>query len=88
MLQVRGRLTLNKPVKDWVGEALDLTGTVLMPLSADISIESCMLPGVFHADPADRMIVATARVESATILTRDQRIIDYGQQGFVSTRLI
>ena len=88
MLQMRGRLTLNKPIKDWVNEALDLTGTVLTPLSADISIESCLLPGSFHADPADRMIVATARVENATVLTRDRRIIEYCQQGFVSALLI
>lgn len=88
MLQDRGRLTLNKPLKDWINEALDLSGTSLAPLSPDVAIESCKLPGKFHSDPADRMIVATARIESATILTRDKRILEYGLQGFVSARAI
>lgn len=88
MLQDRGRLTLNKPLKDWINEALDLSGAFLAPLSPDVAIESCKLPGKFHSDPADRMIVATARIENATILTRDKRILEYGLQGFVSARAI
>jgi len=88
MLQMKGRLTLNKPLAEWVVQALALSGTILAPLTSEISIESCMLPGAFHSDPADRMIVATARVEGATILTRDRRIVEYGQQGFVSAQLI
>ncbi len=88
MLQDRGRLTLNKPLKDWISEALDLSGTSLAALSSDVAIESCKLPGKFHGDPADRMIVATARIENATILTRDKRILEYGLQGFVSARAI
>jgi PIN domain nuclease of toxin-antitoxin system len=88
MLQDRGRLTLNKPLADWISEALDLSGIAVAALSPDVAIESCKLPGSFHNDPADRMIVATARIENATVLTRDRRILDYGKQGFVSTLAI
>lgn len=88
MLQDRGRLTLNKPLADWISEALDLSGITLAALSPDAAIESCKLPGSFHSDPADRMIVATARIGNATVLTRDRRILDYGKQGFVSTLAI
>jgi len=46
-------------------------------LSVDVSLESTMLPGDFHRDPADQMIVATARCLDLTLLTTDQKIIDY-----------
>jgi PIN domain nuclease of toxin-antitoxin system len=50
---------------------------MIVPLSPSIAVESWELPGTFHADPADRIIVATARVTGATLLTRDRRILDY-----------
>ncbi len=47
-------------------------------------MESVQLPGSFHADPADRMIVATARIAGAMLVTRDRRILDYGELGHVA----
>lgn len=88
MLQERGRITLNKPLKNWIAEALGLSGFSLYPLTPDVSLESCRLPGTIHGDPADRMIIATARIENATILTRDKRILDSSKFGFVSTRAV
>lgn len=88
MLQARGRITLSKPLENWVEEALNLSGFLLYPLTPAVSVESCRLPGELHADPADRMIIATARIENATVMTRDKRILEYARSGFVSTRAV
>jgi PIN domain nuclease of toxin-antitoxin system len=52
-------------------------GVKLVDLSPRIAIESTQLPGSFHRDPADQMIVATARVFACELLTADHRIRDY-----------
>ena len=48
-----------------------------------IAIDSSFLPGSFHGDPADRLLVATARNLNIPLLTRDQKIIDYSAAGHV-----
>lgn len=55
-----------------------------MPLSPEIAVESCALPDNFHVDPADRIIVATARLENLILVTKDQQILKYGKQKFVT----
>jgi PIN domain nuclease of toxin-antitoxin system len=57
---------------------------MIIPLSPAIAVESWELPGVFRADPADRIIVATARATGATLLTRDRRILDYAACGYLT----
>lgn len=84
MLIQKERITLNSPMQQWIETASTLPGLEISPLSADVSIESCQLPGELHSDPADRMIVATARINNATLITRDKQILDYGKQGYVS----
>ena len=64
---------------DWINMALDITGLRVVPLSPVIANKSTSLPQPFHNDPADQIIVATAREENATILTKDQNILDYKQ---------
>ena len=73
----RGRVQLSIPVGDWVSasEALP-TLTFLAPDNA-VMLESVVLPSDFHADPADRIIVATARLTHRKLVTRDRRIHDY-----------
>jgi PIN domain nuclease of toxin-antitoxin system len=53
-------------------------------LSPQIAIESHALPDEFHRDPADQLIVATARVTNATLMTRDRRILDYAARGHLT----
>lgn len=53
------------------------------PLTAKIAIDSSFLPQPFHSDPADRMLVATARNMNIPLLTRDKRILDYASAGHV-----
>jgi PIN domain nuclease of toxin-antitoxin system len=83
LLVKRGRLGLNSDMTRWMGQALDLPGVFLAPLEPSISIDSVMLPGEFHNDPADRLIVATARYHEAPLLTVDRAILDYANAGHV-----
>jgi PIN domain nuclease of toxin-antitoxin system len=83
MLWKKERIQLQEPLLNWVNTALDKTGFSLAPLTDTIAVESVLLPGKFHNDSADRMIVATARLEKAILLTRDSNIIDYGRAGHV-----
>jgi PIN domain nuclease of toxin-antitoxin system len=84
LLASRGRIVLSKPASLWLEEALAEPGPSIEPLTARIAVESCELPEVFHADPADRMIVATARVTNAKLMTRDRRILDYAERGHLT----
>ena len=63
--------------EDWIKTALDIPKLRLVPLSPVLSYRSTMLPQPFHNDPADQIIVATAREENATILTKDKNILSY-----------
>lgn len=58
-------------------EESQIVGVRFMPVNNEIGIKSTQLPGEFHKDPADRMIVATARKLAVPLVTADQRIIDY-----------
>lgn len=84
MLHAKGRLQLSQDLTQWVHRALGAPGTRLVPLEPEISIESTRLPGAFHGDPADRLLVATARVLGATLLTRDRAILEYARHGHLT----
>jgi PIN domain nuclease of toxin-antitoxin system len=79
MLEKRGRVALPSSIRRWVDEALGKSGVSLAELTPEIAIESVHLPGDLHGDPADRMIVATARILGATLLTKDRKILEYSQ---------
>lgn len=83
MLEVSGRVSLSLPCSEWVEGSLRQLNIQLLPLSPNIMIESCHLPNSFHGDPADRMIVATARIYNLQLLTKDQKIIDYAENHLV-----
>ena len=85
MLAEKGRIALGDDVGRWIDRALALPGVELAPLHASIAVGSARLPGDFHADPADRIIVATARFHQVPLLTADPAILDYGARGHVST---
>ncbi len=85
MLENHSRIVLAEPTRQWAERALSAPGINLAPLTPAIAVEACQLPGAFHKDPADRMIAATARVENAVLVTRDRRILAYGEAGHVST---
>lgn len=84
MLEAKGRIRLQRPREEWVKEALATPGLELVPLTPEIALDSSRLPAAFHGDPADRIIVATARRMAARLLTRDQKLLEYGRQRHVA----
>lgn len=73
----RGRLELTIPVERWIEQALAYPGVELLELTPRIVVESTQLPGEFHRDPADQMLVATARVYDIPVLTADSKLLHY-----------
>jgi PIN domain nuclease of toxin-antitoxin system len=71
------RLELPCPLNEWFHEALSYPGIRLIELTPDIAIESTRLPGDFHRDPADQIIVATARLYDSPLITSDSKILKY-----------
>jgi len=71
------RLELPRPLHEWFAEALRYPGIRLIELSPEIAVESSKLPGGFHRDPADQIIVATARIHDCPLVTSDGRIQKY-----------
>ena len=86
MMESRGRISLTGNIKSWIDEALAKSNVGVCPISPEIAVDSCNLPGDFHGDPADRMIVATARALDAKLLTFDKEILKYAKAGFVRVR--
>ena len=85
LLVEKGRLRLGREVREWLETALALPGVTLVPIDLAIAIDSVRLPGNFHADPADRLIVSTARHHDAPLVTADRDILSYAAEGHVRT---
>jgi PIN domain nuclease of toxin-antitoxin system len=85
LLVARNRLNLLMTPQRWFAQLLSFPGTQLAELSPDILMASSFLPGDPPRDPADRIILATARDLGATLITRDRALLKYGQDGQVST---
>ncbi len=73
----RRRLVLPTRLEEWFELALSYPGVSLVELTPAIVVESTRLPGEFHRDPADQIIVATARVHDCPLVTSDRRILQY-----------
>jgi PIN domain nuclease of toxin-antitoxin system len=73
-LAARGRITLDRPPLDWILDALALPRFELLPLTPAVAVKAAGLPADFPGDPADRLIVATALIEAAPLVTKDDRV--------------
>lgn len=73
----KGQLVFDRPVSEIIDRALQQPGLEAAEITRPVLLESCSLPGSFHGDPADQIIVATARLRSAQLITADHRIQDY-----------
>jgi PIN domain nuclease of toxin-antitoxin system len=78
MLSARGRIALRLPLRDWLEAAVAPPLVRRLSISPAVAAEVASLPASFPRDPADRIIVASARVAGARLATQDQRIIDSG----------
>jgi PIN domain nuclease of toxin-antitoxin system len=71
------KLVLSMDVESWLATLAQIEAVRFMPIDVEISLKSVSLPGDFHKDPADRMIVATARKLAVPLVTRDEKIRAY-----------
>ncbi|MBV6626131.1 MAG: type II toxin-antitoxin system VapC family toxin [Rivularia sp. (in: Bacteria)] len=76
-LVTQNRLILPCPLQEWFNIALAQEGVILLSITPQIAIDSYSLPGNFHKDPADRIIVSTARTYDVPLVTVDEKILAY-----------
>lgn len=79
LLVKRSKLHLPLGVESWVEGALQLAGIHLLPFTPAIAIETVALPSPMHKDPADRILVASARIERLRLVTLDAEILDFAR---------
>ncbi len=77
MLVEKDRLVLSMDVSSWLATVAEIEGVKFLPVDVEIANKSVVLPGEFHKDPADRMIVATARKLAVPVVTKDEKIQSY-----------
>ena len=80
----RGRVVVRAPLDTWIERAVTAFGGYVWPMDRDVALESVRLPGLTHRDPADRFLIATARVRGARLVTVDREILGYGAAGHVT----
>jgi PIN domain nuclease of toxin-antitoxin system len=85
MLVSKGRLPTAKNAAAWFNDAREMIGADIMDISQSALIEASFLPQPIHNDPTDRILIATARENDLTIITRDRAILAYGDAGHVRT---
>lgn len=83
----KGRLTVLISVQEIIKRSIEYLLAEECPLTHEIAIESYNLPEPFHNDPADRILAATARINDLTLLTADQRILNYPHLRTMDARL-
>ncbi len=79
MLERAGRTNLKRGVHAWTQEALSRPGIALLLFSQQIAIDFVYLPDPMHQDPADRILVASARIEKLTLVTFDKAILAFAK---------
>ncbi len=85
MLVSKGRIRETCDAERWYHDYLRDGGFVEQPVTSTIFIASSFLPQPIHKDPIDRILIATARENDLTIITRDRVILSYGAAGYVRT---
>jgi PIN domain nuclease of toxin-antitoxin system len=72
-----GDIRLSIPLAEWIAQSMTELSAHTVPVSHEVAIEAYALPGAFHRDPADRLLVAAARRNGLTLVTADERILGY-----------
>ena len=83
LLVERDRLQLAMELGAWMQTVVQVPGVDLLPIEPRIVTDRVRLPGRFHADPADRLIIATVRRWGTPLLTADHAILAYAAAGHV-----
>ena len=82
LLAARGRISLQMSPEKWFDRLLGAPGVRLADMPPSVLIASSYLPGDTPADPADRIIAATAREFDMRVVTRDRRLLAYAESGY------
>ncbi|PCJ47153.1 MAG: VapC toxin family PIN domain ribonuclease [Gammaproteobacteria bacterium] len=77
MLIEKKRLVLSMDIESWLEQVEQIEGFRFMPVDNEVGHKSTRLPGEFHKDPADRVIIATARKLAVPLVTADEKIREY-----------
>lgn len=88
MLVAKNRLTLPKDVSIWVKDSFKEYGLILEALTIDILLESTKMGDSFHGDPADRLILTTAKTIEASVMTADEKMIAYCKKNRLPVEII
>ncbi|MCF6211457.1 MAG: type II toxin-antitoxin system VapC family toxin [Gammaproteobacteria bacterium] len=83
MLDAKNRIHLGQPCKDWLSTFFERTHFQVIGLDIDVALQANQLPDFAHADPVDRILVATTRHHDLTLISEDRKILDYARQGYV-----
>lgn len=85
ILATRTRVTsaIIGDARAWFAAISAMPGVRVLPITAEVALAACYLPGRFHRDPGDRWLVATARLQDLTLVTRDRAILAYAAAGHV-----
>jgi PIN domain nuclease of toxin-antitoxin system len=83
MLIKKQRISVFQRTADFLNSITQIEGLSIVNINANISAESVALPGEFDGDPADCLIIASARESASTLITRDQKIISWAKQGYL-----
>ncbi|MHB1567437.1 MAG: type II toxin-antitoxin system VapC family toxin [Acidiferrobacter sp.] len=81
MLCAKEKISLSAPVSEWIRRGLRMPGLRLLLLDAETALESTQLPDRPHGDPADRFLIAAARIHGLRLVTADRKITEYGKVG-------
>jgi PIN domain nuclease of toxin-antitoxin system len=85
MLKSKRRINIYEPTRDFLESITNIDGLSVKDISTEVAAESVQLMDDFHGDPADRIIVATAKCHGATLLTRDQKILTWANLGNIKS---
>lgn len=83
LLAAKRGINFRPSPRDWFNGLMARPGMRLIPLTPEMAIDSSFLPGSVHGDPADRLLIATARHLQVPVVTRDSRILVYAASGHV-----
>ena len=83
MLVAKGRISSPLPPKVWFDQVAAMKEIAIANLTPEILTDASFLPPPIHGDPADRILIATARALDLTLITRDRAVLRYAAQGHV-----
>ena len=83
LLESKGKISLPVSPREWLKQSLEIPGFATAPINEDIALDANDLPGNFHPDPVDRILVATARRMGMDIVTADKKILSYAGKHYV-----